>query len=155
MNLTEAQQLRQEIVRLKQALAIRPVRVPTRGGSAVKKVYVLQVLNGNLIRTIGATNYHGLKYPAADVTTIISAVPANTAVTCPDGVSPAMLISDTGTQTLTWIGTRLKPGTDPAIIEASGSFYVGTMVLCRTIVAMPVAGSSPTTYGNVYVPWRI
>lgn len=113
--------------------------------------YVLSVGEGNILITIGSTDYKGLKYPSADVTTVPSATPAAIDTSCPNGISPAYLISEAG-NTLVWIGTRLKPGSAAAVTELTGSLVSSTAVLCRSIIAMPISGA-PTTFAPVYVPY--
>jgi len=115
--------------------------------------YVLVVGRGNTIATIGAILYKGLKYPSADVTTAPSAAPAAIDTPSPDGISPAYLVSETGNN-LVWIGTRLKPGTEAAVTEMTGSFFDGSPVICHNIISMPISGA-PTTFAAVYVPFRL
>lgn len=115
--------------------------------------FILTVGQGNTITTISGTDYKGMKYPAAAVTTVPAATPAAIDTACPDGISPAYLISGNGTS-LAWVGTYLKPGTAAAVVELTGSLYFQTPIQAYTVVQMPISGA-PTTFAPVYVPFRI
>jgi len=128
--------------------------IPSRfAGGAGPVVYVLLCGQGNTLVTAGGVVYKGLKYPASAVTEVPAAVPAAIDTATPNGVSPAYLLSATGTS-LVWIGTRLKPGVAAAVVEMTGSFYQETPIICRTIIQMPITGT-PTVFAPVYVPFRI
>lgn len=128
--------------------------VPARWPSNPATVYLVIPQQGNLIQTVNASNFYGLKYPTADVTSVPTLTPTATVGGCPDGLSEALLVSNSGSTSVVWIGTRLKPvPANPVVQEMLGSFYFGTPVLCRTIVHMPI-GAGPST-APVYVPWRM
>jgi len=139
-----------ELVALRRDVRLTPARW---AGPAIPP-FVLSVGQGNTLITIGSGTYKGLKYPSADVTTVPSAAPAAIDTACPDGISPAYLISNGGALSLVWIGTRLKPGSAAAVVEMAGSFVASTPVICRSTVSMPISGA-PTTFATVYVPFRI
>lgn len=140
-----------DFLRIKADLAARPVR--TRRGNVLAPPNILQIGAGNVILTLGSTDYKGLKYPSSDVTTVPSAAPASITTSCPDGISPAYKIGGGGVS-LVWIGTRLKPGAAAAVTEMAGSFYYLTPVICHSIISMPISGA-PGTFADVYVPFRI
>lgn len=154
MNPTEAQQLRQEIVRLKQEIALRPIRVPTRGGGSPIATYLGIIGVGNIAATVGTTNYYGLKYPAANVTTVPTIIPPTGLGACPDGLTIGQIEQPDLTYKTVWIGCRLQPaGVGPVFNDLPiSSIPRNTLVLCRTIVTMPCTAGGTVP---VYVAFRL
>lgn len=84
-----------EVTRLKQDIAIRPIRVPTRGGAApppvISRIYV--VVGGNTVPYLGGT---GIKHVNTAITTVPAGIDVATMTpsTLPDGLGWGYLIDD-------------------------------------------------------------
>ena len=129
-------------------------QVPAAWAESGDTVYLVVPGSGNLIRTVNSVNFFGLKYPTADVTSVPTLNPPSGDGACPDGLTIASLVDNDNTAVTVWLGTRLKPApASPMIQQMLGSFFKGSIVLCRLIVHMPI-GAGPDT-APVYLPWRM
>lgn len=115
--------------------------------------YYLYCQEGNLLTTVGAVNYYGLKQPAASITTVPTVTPSAVAGACPDGLTRAVLVSDSGALTTVWAGVNLKPGAI-AYTDYTGVLANATPFISRRIVYMPLV-SDATVFVRVYLPWRV
>jgi len=118
--------------------------------------YLAVIQNGNTLFTVGSTTVYGLKYPAANVTSIPTIIPSGSSGACPDGLTRAELeLTPGASRTVVWVGYRLQPGgTGPVYDDVSGiDIFYQTPVLCRTFVDMPLV-SDATQTARVYLPFR-
>jgi hypothetical protein len=143
----------------------RTDRIPSRwgGGSSTSVYFYVSCLDGNLLFTVAAVNYYGVKRPATAITEVPTLTPSATAGALPDGLSRGLLLANNGTSTTVWIGLRLKPGIWSGGIVVPGAVtyddYVGAIpngnaFMSRNKVRVPVT-ASVDTYADVYNPWRI
>jgi hypothetical protein len=116
--------------------------------------YLGIIRSGNLIVTVGTTNFYGLKYPSANVTAVPTTVAPTGNGACPDGLTAAYIESETGVQTAVWIGWRLQPGGTGIVYNdmVGVSIPAGASILCRTKISMPVTAGGVV---DVYVPYRV
>lgn len=130
-----------------------------RGGNVINNfaadppTYYLYCQEGNLLTTVGAVNYYGLKQPAASITTVPTIIPSAVAGACPDGLTRAVLVSNTGTLSVVWAGVNLKPGAI-TYTDYTGVLANATPFISRSIVVMPLV-SDATVLVPVYLPWRV
>jgi hypothetical protein len=129
--------------------------IPVRWAAApAATTYYLSCDQGNLLSTIATQNYYGLKRPAANVTTVPTVIPSLTPGATPDGLSPARLISATGSSTLVWAGVRLMPPSAVLQDDYRGVLTNQSPFLARVIVQLPLA-TDPTVLVPVYNVWRV
>jgi hypothetical protein len=107
------QDLRQELQSLKQELAMRPVRVPTRGGGGGGVVVSYNIAamlcnGGNSLGTVFSTTVYGIKAPLADLTELPTKNPSNVH-TYVNGVGHGYsLVNGNVAGALKWIGLQVK-----------------------------------------------
>jgi hypothetical protein len=132
------QSLRQEITRLRQEIALRPIRVPTRGGAGSPSPYFLAtIVGGNVIAPSGYLGVNlatvaPVSIPDYDLTSIPSTV---------DGVGVARRI-DTGAYILV---AHYKPFTPMQV-----DIYEGQTLICGGSTPLLITGSSPAAYKSLF-----
>jgi len=142
-----------EVTRMKQDIALRPIRVPS--GTQPQYVHILRMGRGNEIATYGSTTYYGLKFPTSNVTSVPTFAPSLVDGDCPDQLSAAYLQDPSGSgESLVWVGNKLWPSPSSPVFTGLQSIIPAlTMVLAFQTVLMQIGSSGD--YVPVYLPARV
>lgn len=156
--MNEMQNIWREITRLRQEVSVRPVRLPPRGGAGGVSYDLLVIGDGNIVQTVGAIDYYGLKRPSSPVLEVPTLAPSGVAGSEPDGLTIGTLNGSP-----VWVGLRLQPNVWSGGVQVAGTVTLddfpgdltqGTPCFGRSSIQVPVNGSVDV-YATVYNPWAV
>lgn len=131
-----------ELTRLKQEIALRPIRVPTRGVGV--SVGILSSFGGNIITTINAVDILGIKRATPNITNVATILPV-TGATYADGLGYATLILN-GNTSLVWVALQVNGGYG-SVLSYPNNF------VCRTLASSIVTVTASSDTATVYLPY--